>query len=114
MRGKAQECRRTSVQQQSNREGYLGSRAGGAGPDDFVGGEVAEREGSVERVLFIDVGDNMYVTDGWALLEVIARRRGDHSALSARRTVVCLDALTEQIVELTERQLARYWELQAW
>jgi hypothetical protein len=65
-------------------------------------------------VLSIDVGDNMYVTDGWALLEVIARRRGDHSALSARRIVVCLDALTEQIVELNERELARYWELQAW
>lgn len=90
------------------------SRAGGAGPDDFVGGEGAGRVGSVERVLFIDVVDNMYVTDGWALLEVIARQRGDHSALSARRIVVCLDALTEQIVELNERELARYWELQAW
>lgn len=58
--------------------------------------------------------DNMYLTDGWALLEVIALRLGDHRALSARRRVVCLDALTEQLVELNERELARYWELQAW
>jgi hypothetical protein len=65
-------------------------------------------------MLFIDVRENMYLTDGWALLEVIARRIRDHTVLSAPRIVVCLDALTEQLVELSEHELARYWELQAW
>jgi len=65
-------------------------------------------------VLFSDVRQNMYLTDGWALLEVIARRIGGQSALAPRRILVCLDALTEQLVELSEHELGRYWELQAW
>ena len=65
-------------------------------------------------MLFIDVRENMYLTDGWVLLEVITRRIRDHRAPRARRMVVCLDALTEQLVELSEQELARYWELQAW
>jgi hypothetical protein len=65
-------------------------------------------------VLFIDVREDMYLTDGCALLEVIARRIADRRAVTAQRIVVCLDALTEQLVELSEHELARYWELQAW
>jgi len=65
-------------------------------------------------MLFCDARENMYLTDGWALLEVIARRIGGHSALGPRRMLVCLDALTENLVELSEHELARYWELQAW
>lgn len=65
-------------------------------------------------MLFIDVRENMYLTDGWALLEVIARRIRDHTLLCTRRIVVCVDALSEQLVELSEHELARYWEIQAW
>jgi hypothetical protein len=65
-------------------------------------------------MLFIDVRENMYLTDGWSLLEVIARRIGDHRAPSTPRRVFCLDSLTEQMVVLSEHDLARYWELQAW
>jgi hypothetical protein len=65
-------------------------------------------------MLFIDVREDMYLTDGWSLLEVIARRIGDHWPPSAPRGVVCLDALTEQMVVLSEHDLAGYWELQAW
>jgi hypothetical protein len=63
---------------------------------------------------FNDVRETMYLTDGWAMLEVIGRRIGDHSARSARSAVICQDALTEQLVELNEHELARYWELQPW
>jgi hypothetical protein len=65
-------------------------------------------------VRFIDVRESMYLTDGWAMLEVIGRRVAGHGARSARPTVICHDALTEQLVELSEHELARYWELQAW
>jgi hypothetical protein len=65
-------------------------------------------------MLFMDVRENMYLTDGWALLEVVARRIGDQTALRARRRVVCLDALSEQLVELSEHELRGYWELQPW
>lgn len=65
-------------------------------------------------MLFIDVREDMYLTDGWALLEVIARPIRDHTVLNTRRIVVCVDALTEQLVELSEHDLARYWEVQAW
>jgi hypothetical protein len=65
-------------------------------------------------MLFIDVREDMYLTDGWSLLEVIARLIGDHWAPTTPRRVVCLDALTEQMVVLSEHDLTRYWELQAW
>lgn len=74
----------------------------------------AWREGSVAGMLFVDVREDMYLTDGWSVLEVIGRRIGDHRALSTPRRVLCVDAFTEQLVVLREHELARYWELQAW
>jgi hypothetical protein len=65
-------------------------------------------------MLFSDVREDMYLTDGWSLLEVVARWIGDHWAPSTPRTVVCLDALSEQMVVLSEHDLAGYWELQPW
>jgi hypothetical protein len=65
-------------------------------------------------MLFSDVRDSMYLTDGWGLLEVIAPRTDITWTRGARRIAVCLDALTEQLVELSEHELAGYWELQAW
>ena len=65
-------------------------------------------------MLFVDVREDMYLTDGWSLLEVIARRIGYNRALSTPPRVVCVDAFTEQLVVLSEHELARFWELQAW
>ena len=79
-----------------------------------VKGLVDRRAGSVAPMLFVDVREDMYLTDGRSLLEVIARRIGDQRALSTPRRVVCVDAFTEQLVVLSEDELARYWELQAW